>query len=241
LSTPQQIKAITIALRNSVVPLIKDLNGNHVIQRCLQKLSAQDKHFIYDAVAGGKCVDVATHKHGCCVLQRCIDFASHEQKMMLVREIASNALTLVQNPFGNYVVQYVLNIGDETINDMVISKFLGSVGSLSINKFSSNVIEKCLRIGSTQLKAALVGELLECQMLPAILQDSFGNYVVQTALSVAELKQFNEFAEVLKPMLHLIRNTPYGKKIESRLSKRANDVEASVPTSPVSTKKGRKF
>lgn len=62
------------------MPLIKDLNGNHVIQKCLHRLSAEHRQFIYDAVSE-KCVEVATHKHGCCVLQRCIDYASASQKV----------------------------------------------------------------------------------------------------------------------------------------------------------------
>ena len=49
------------------------------------------------------CVEVATHRHGCCVLQRCIDHASDHQRIQLVNEITYNALTLVQDPYGNYV------------------------------------------------------------------------------------------------------------------------------------------
>lgn len=58
--------------------------------------------FIYNAVAA-HCVEVATHRHGCCVLQRCIDHASDSQRIQLVTEITFNALTLVQDPYGNYV------------------------------------------------------------------------------------------------------------------------------------------
>ena len=99
--------------------LIKDLNGNHVIQKCLNKLAPEDNQvrvtlskfgcvlrlalqFIYNAVAAN-CVEVATHRHGCCVLQRCIDHASDHQRIQLVNEITYNALTLVQDPYGNYV------------------------------------------------------------------------------------------------------------------------------------------
>lgn len=99
--------------------LIKDLNGNHVIQKCLNKLAPEDNQvliyyfdglytyvrplqFIYNAVAAN-CVEVATHRHGCCVLQRCIDHASDHQRVQLVNEITYNALTLVQDPYGNYV------------------------------------------------------------------------------------------------------------------------------------------
>jgi hypothetical protein len=81
LSTQEQVDIVIKSLKQSVVTLIRDLNGNHVIQRCLQKLSNNDKQYIYDAITG-KCVQVATHKHGCCVLQRSIDFASPKQKVI---------------------------------------------------------------------------------------------------------------------------------------------------------------
>ena len=80
LCTPSQVQLVVQSLRMSVVPLIKDLNGNHVIQRCLNQLSCPDKQFVYDAVASN-CVEVATHRHGCCVMQRCIDSASEEQNV----------------------------------------------------------------------------------------------------------------------------------------------------------------
>lgn len=63
-----------------MVTLIKDINGNHVIQKCLHRLSFADKQFVYDAVSDN-CIEVATHRHGCCVLQRCIDFSAESQKV----------------------------------------------------------------------------------------------------------------------------------------------------------------
>jgi len=78
-----------------VVSLIKDLNGNHVVQRCLQRLGPSDSQFIYDASAA-HCVEIATHRHGCCVLQRCIDYATPGQKSALVEKVASNSLVLSQ-------------------------------------------------------------------------------------------------------------------------------------------------
>lgn len=44
----------------------------------LQRLGPEDSQFIYDAAAGN-CLDIATHRHGCCVLQRCIDYATNPQ------------------------------------------------------------------------------------------------------------------------------------------------------------------
>ncbi len=80
LSSPEQIHIVVAGLRRNVVTLIKDLNGNHVIQKCLNRLASSDNQFIYDAVTR-HCITVATHRHGCCVLQRCIDYASDGQKV----------------------------------------------------------------------------------------------------------------------------------------------------------------
>lgn len=93
---PCQIRAIIRHLSRNVVVLIKDLNGNHVVQKCLQRFSHhrnpknQTRHqssedftqFIYDAVEAS-CLQVATHRHGCCVLQRCIDHSSESQKVQV--------------------------------------------------------------------------------------------------------------------------------------------------------------
>jgi hypothetical protein len=59
-----------------------------------------------------------------------------------VNEIIRHALTLVQDPYGNYVVQYVLELGDAKFSDQLIRQFLGHVATLSVQKYSSNVMEK---------------------------------------------------------------------------------------------------
>ncbi|KAF7340109.1 RNA-binding protein [Mycena venus] len=185
-----QIHSIIVALSLHVVVLIKDLNGNHVIQKCLNKLAPEDNQacFIYNAVAAN-CVEVATHRHGCCVLQRCIDHASDHQRIQLVNEITFNALTLVQDPYGNYVVQYILDLNDNRFSDAVIRQFTGNVCALSVQKFSSNVIEKCVRVAEHNTRKMLIEELLNRTRLEKLLRDSYGNYCVQTALDYAEPTQ----------------------------------------------------
>jgi len=218
LSTRRQIHSIIVALSLHVVVLIKDLNGNHVIQKCLNKLAPEDNQFIYNAVAAN-CVEVATHRHGCCVLQRCIDHASDHQRIQLVNEITYNALTLVQDPYGNYVVQYILDLNDSRFSDAIIRQFFGNVCALSVQKFSSNVIEKCVRVAEANTRKLLIDEFLNRTRLEKLLRDSYGNYCVQTALDYAEPGQRALLVEGIRPVLPLIRNTPYGKRIQNKLQR----------------------
>jgi len=126
---------------------------------------------------------VGTHRHGCCVLQRCIDHASDTQKAQLVAQITECAFPLVQDPFGNYVVQYILDLNEPSFIKPLCQKFGGSISALSKQKFSSNVIEKCIRVADMDTKRMMVEEMLDATELEKMLRDAFANYVVQTAVS----------------------------------------------------------
>ncbi|KAI1004792.1 Pumilio domain-containing protein [Podosphaera aphanis] len=216
ITTPTQIDTIINALRYRVVELIQDLNGNHVIQKCLNKLTPQHAQFIFDAV-GTHCVDVGTHRHGCCVLQRCIDHADGEQKAWLIRQISNNAYVLVQDPFGNYVVQYILDLNEHVFTEPLVAMFKGRVSQLSKQKFSSNVIEKCLRCAQEPSKDMLIEEMLQPSELDRLLRDSFANYVIQTALDYANPAMKSRLVEAIRPYLPAIRTTPYGRRIQAKI------------------------
>ncbi|KAL9480690.1 hypothetical protein ACSS6W_005476 [Trichoderma asperelloides] len=215
--TPQQIHLIIEALRFRVVELIQDLNGNHVIQKCLNKLTATDAQFIFDAV-GNNCIEVGTHRHGCCVLQRCIDHATGEQKLWLIQRITEHARILVQDPFGNYVVQYIIDLNEPTFTEPIVGMFQGCISQLSRHKFSSNVIEKCLRCAQAPSKDMIVEEMLAQPEMERLLRDSFANYVIQTALEFSTPHQKYRLVEAIRPILPQIRTTPYGRRIQAKIA-----------------------
>ncbi|KAL8712831.1 MAG: hypothetical protein Q9220_003039 [cf. Caloplaca sp. 1 TL-2023] len=216
ISTHEQIQTIIGALQDRVVELIQDLNGNHVIQKCLNRLSAEDAQFIFDAV-GHNCVVVGTHRHGCCVLQRCIDHASGHQKAQLIAQITANAFSLVQDPFGNYVLQYIVDLQELAFTNPLCYSFQGHIPLLSKQKFSSNVIEKCLRGAESSVTRMMIEEMLNSNELEKMLRDSFANYVVQTAIDYADPDTKTLLVDAIRPILPSIRQTPYGRRIQSKI------------------------
>ncbi|XP_002975751.2 pumilio homolog 12 [Selaginella moellendorffii] len=215
LKSPEQVSMVTSSLMQGVVTLIKDSNGNHVVQKCLQKLSNEDIQFIIDAAAR-HCVDIGTHRHGCCVLQRCIDFASGTQCHFLVSEIAANALILSQDQYGNYVVQYILDLEQSWITLDVIYRLEGNFALLAMQKFSSNVVEKCLKQSSEDSRALIIREIITSSLLSQLLQDPFANYVIQCALSVAKGSLHTALVDAIRPHVPVLRSSPFGKRILSR-------------------------
>eukprot|EP00884_Botryococcus_braunii_P019974 jgi/Botrbrau1/6660/Bobra.0202s0008.1 len=221
LTSTEQINLVVESLSGGVVELIRDLNGNHVIQRCLQRLGAERSQFVYDA-ACGHTMEIATHRHGCCVLQRCIDHATHTQKRQLVAEIAKNALRLSQDPFGNYVVQYVLEQGNPEATEQIVLQLFGHVPELATQKFSSNVVERCIKMGGNdtlnKLRDDVIREIISSPKLSQLLQDPFANYVLQSALVVTHGHLHSQLVDAIKPFLSTLRGTPHGKRILSKIN-----------------------
>lgn len=225
--TPEQTELIIEALRHKVVMLIQDLNGNHVVQKCLNHLKSADAQFIFDAV-GANCVTVGTHRHGCCVLQRCIDHATGLQKGALIAQITAHAMTLIQDPFGNYVIQYILDISEPAFTEPLCKAFLGNIGLLSTQKFSSNVIEKCIRCAGKETKNLIIQEISAPTSLENMLRDSYANYVVQTALDFASEDVKPGFVANIRPLLNHIRHTPYGRRIQSKINEYDTQISGAV-------------
>jgi hypothetical protein len=55
--------------------------------------------FIFEAAAT-HCFEMAIHRHGCCVLQKCITSARGEHQAKLIVEVCAHAFQLAQDPFG---------------------------------------------------------------------------------------------------------------------------------------------
>lgn len=71
--------------------------------------------------------------------------------MKLADVIIANLSELIEDPFGNYLVQNVLKLESAEKSDMIFRVIAKDFVRLSQLKFSSNVIEKCLdseKVGS---------------------------------------------------------------------------------------------
>ncbi len=79
----------------------------------------------------------------------------------------------LQDPFGNYVVQYVLELGHVEATATIMKQLYDHYPDLAQQKFSSNVVEKCLKLGGPGLaecRERVIRELMLSPQLPRLLQ-----------------------------------------------------------------------
>jgi hypothetical protein len=220
---PRHIPNIIQALKGNEILLIKDMNGNHVIQRCLNSLGYPHNDFIYEIVCTNV-YELSTHRHGCCVLQRCIDAATPLQRENLVDKIIECAVNLVQDAFGNYVVQYVIDLNSPDANGRLAMIFIQSMHILATQKFSSNVIEKCLQQNTSSMQQIMIQEISQPSNIIRMINDQYANYVVQRALTLAEPQLLSKMLKEIKIKAEELKKTQFGKRIYAKLSKKYPDL-----------------
>ena len=121
----KELDVIVNELEKQVLQLFTHNHGNHVIQTFLVRFKAsdypQDRDFFGTSIYGKftdfiyrACmtwpIEIGTHKQGCCVMQRCLEKGLIRQKLALAEVIITTIRGLIEDPYGNYLVQNVLKI-----------------------------------------------------------------------------------------------------------------------------------
>eukprot|EP00871_Galdieria_phlegrea_P003641 jgi/Galph1/4278/GphlegSOOS_G2907.1 len=218
-SFPHSVFFLKQALQSIILELLQDVNGAHVVQQCFLYWTNTENQFIYDAIFL-HFLDLATHRQGCCMIQRCIDYASSQQMETIAEKILQYLLQLIHDPFGNYVVQYVLDKRRPKYVQTIIDKLDGHWYAMSLEKFSSNITERCLQLAGDEQRYRIIQQLLaDTSMIITLLRDAYGNYVVQKMLQVACIEQRIHLKHIIIENWNILGHFRYGKRIQQNLER----------------------
>jgi hypothetical protein len=217
---------------------IHSLHTRRVVQFLLESVDA----LLVADVLVARCLEISMTQQGCIIMQRAMDVTPEPHRSQLFSIIFDHMVDFAVDPFANYVVQHMLEIGDkELVSSAVVRSFRGHVVRLSCNKFASNVMEKCLFHVHAEAQHELIAEMYDADedVLYNMLQDSFGNYMIQSSIALATLKDVFFINERLR---HVLQRTPYGHKIELRIERRlkGRPVGTRSPQIGASSKSSRK-
>lgn len=75
------------------------------------------------------------------------------------------------------------------VREDIIAQLRGSFVTLSMNKYGSHVVQKCLQQLGKERSTGIVEELISCpSQFLSLCRDQYGNFVVQTANDVSKVR-----------------------------------------------------
>jgi pumilio RNA-binding family len=181
-------RELAIKLHGHVKDLLESQHGNHVLQKCIEVLPPQAVQFIIDELAFWPMswAGVAKHRFGCRVIERLLEHCPEDMTVPLTDAVVSDASALARHPYGNYVVQHVLEYGTDVHRNLLVSVLVDTgIAFLAQHRIASNVIESALgRVCSADQQTIGLALLAAPQTLLVVGCSRYGTHVVNRLLEV---------------------------------------------------------
>ena len=161
-------------------------------------------------------IKVSKNSFGLAVMKKVIKFTENfDTRKRIMDIISKHTPKLIQDPYGNYVLQESLDNWSETYSQssenstncffsIIFQSIIGKIGKLAIQKFSSNVIEKCLEKANSYYRTIFIREIINGDSL-TVMKNSYGNYVFQKSLALSKgIDKFNIIDVIFRnfPTIH---------------------------------------
>ena len=215
----QCFQTINNYITKSIVELSSNNNSSHIIIKYINEIKYPQNDLLYKEVYNNF-VPLCKNKHGCCVIQKCIDFGTNEQKNKLLELSNLNCENLISDQFGNYVIQFVLGLNINIINAKVYEILYKNLIPLCKEKYASNVIEKFL-INKSKESMDIINILLNNEKyLHELIKDQFGNYIIQRILLLIEGESRTNLINYIVKWYPEIKTLSFGPRLISKLHER---------------------
>jgi hypothetical protein len=191
-------------------------NATYVIQKIV--LLSPDIHRVYlNEVIINNLKDLCLDSNGICLIKNFIKTNTLiNEKKRVIMEIAKYFVILAESPFGNYGIQFLMDNWDRNeLNDIKI-KIMENLSTLSVQQYSSNVVEKAIEIFDDEFREIIIKQLCFENNFIVLLKNKFGRFVLSKAINYMKVDLKNEFELYL---INNINNNVYNNKDKNKVKK----------------------
>ncbi|XP_015581937.1 pumilio homolog 4 [Ricinus communis] len=141
-------------IMQSVCVLAQDQYGNYVIQHVLEHGKPHERSAIICKLAG-QIVKMSQQKFASNVVEKCLIFGGPEERQILVNEMLGSTdeneplQVMMKDPFGNYVVQKVLETCDDRSLELILSRIKIHLNALKRYTYGKHIVSRVEKLITT--------------------------------------------------------------------------------------------
>ncbi len=75
-----------------------------------------------------------------------------------------------------------------------------------MQKFSSNVVEKCFDVVDPSIRIVMINELFNTAKISSLLKNKYGNFVLQKAIQIMSVDEKRDIRDLLSKKISLTSN-----------------------------------
>jgi hypothetical protein len=184
INMPEEKKIVLKYILNNESILALDSKGTHVLQKFISCTKDEERYELNQNLIN--LIDkLIINPFGVCVL---IQLVKHTKDKNITKKIANyiterDPLSFIQHPYANYAVQSLISNTDLSYCDTIIDTIVQNYLSLSMQKFSSNVVENCIKFGKENTVKKIFRNIIEQEKLESLLNNNYGNFVLEKLIA----------------------------------------------------------
>ncbi|KAI8808693.1 armadillo-type protein [Cladochytrium replicatum] len=203
--------------------------ASHVWQRIFETEWSTEPPVIIqyvDAALKGQWHSVANDENGSLVIQCIFENCSEKEKSSILCEILANTVAISKGQWGNWVIQHILEHGLHQDKLYILNVVKRNLFPMSIDQYASKVVEKALKVAERRDLHEIVDQAISplCGRggrpnIIDMMNNQFGNYVVQHIVTIAEPQQREVAVRLMLPHLSTLRGSKYGQRVAVLIEK----------------------
>lgn len=222
-AVPEEYKAIMVhELLRRIPETVIHRYACHVWQKLFELRWAdsppQIMKYVNEALRG-MWHDVALGETGSLVVQNIFENCLEEDKRPCINEVLNNIDIVAHGQFGNWCIQHICEHGAPQDRSRAIDHVLRYATEYSMDQFASKVVEKCLKIGSSEFLERYLERVCEGRHdrpripLIDIASDQYGNYLIQYILTHANNTHREIVASNVRKHMVSLRGSKFGSRV----------------------------
>ena len=181
INMPEEKRLILKYILGNETILSFDSRGTHILQKYIINTKDEDRGELNNNIVNlidKLIIDIS----GVCVL---IKLIKHTKDKIILEKIANyitnnEPLFFIQHPYANYAVQIlIMNPIALPFCNKIIETIVNNYLSLSMQKFSSNVVENCIKYADEKSVKKIYNAIIDQEKIESLLNNNYGNYVLE--------------------------------------------------------------
>ena len=217
ISSFEEEQKILNSIKDYEMEMAFNKNATHVLQKIV--LLFPDKHRLnLNEIILNNFIALSLDSNGICLIKIFMKTNTLiSNKKRINDKVTNNFIILAENPYGNYGVQYLMELWKEDELKDIKDKVEKNIHELSLQQFSSNVVEKAIEIFTNENRESILKKLcFEKQFFINLINNKFGKFVINKAIKFMQVDMINEFEITL---YRDINNNLYKGKEKSKIKK----------------------
>lgn len=198
ISSLEEEQKILNCIKNYEIEMAFNKNATYVLQKIV--LLFPDKHRLYlNEIILNNFIPLCLDSNGICLIKIFIKTNTLvSNKNRINDKVVNNFILLAENPYGNYGVQYLMELWKENELKDIRDKIIENIQELSLQQFSSNVVEKAIEIFNNENRENILKKLcLDNKLIINLINNKFGKFVLNKAIKFMKVDMINKLEAFL--------------------------------------------